>query len=82
MSTHLRNVILSRRRVVQAGIPLQGPGICEQLSVVTPHQPDSGQATATWISPEGSEPGTLDYIMQLTGGVGTVTIISIVPVDI
>lgn len=80
MSTHLRNILLQKRRVVAPAIPPVPPGPVVGLNVVTPHTSNSGIATATFYSPEGAAPGTLDYVIGLTGGPGVVTITSIVPI--
>lgn len=80
MPTHCRNIILKRQPVTAPAVPGIPPGAVIDLKVTTPHTSNSGVATATWFSPLGSAPGSLDYVATLTGGVGTVKIISIIPV--
>lgn len=80
MSTHCRNIILSKRAIMPAPIPPSPPGEVVDLKVTTPQRPDSNIATGTWFSPEGAAIGSLDYVTQLTGGPGMVEIVSIVPV--
>lgn len=78
--THARNIILARKRLGPPVIVPSAPGPVEILDVETPHTPSSGQATATWLSPVGSDAANLSYIAYLTGGSGTITIVSQEPV--
>ncbi len=77
---HARNIILARKRL---GPPVEvpvAPGPIEILTVTTPHEPSSGTAIATFLSPIGSDPAELDYQVYVTGGPGTATVIARIPV--
>lgn len=78
MSTHCRTIPLKRQTIVVAPIPPAPPGEVVSLRVVTAGD-GTVTATATWYSPLGAAPGTMDYVTQLTGGPGTVQIVSVVP---
>lgn len=76
VGTHARNIILAHKGAIPPPPEVKRPGPVEQLFVETPGIPDSGEATATWISPAGSDPNNLTYKMVLTGGPGTIVIVS------
>ena len=80
--THARNIILGRRRHgIPAAVPV-APGAVALLDVTTPHTPSSGLATATWFAPLGSVAADLNYRVFLTGGSGTIEIVSQVLNDV
>lgn len=67
-TTHCRNVILQPRAIRPPGIPPTPPGEVQNLFVFTPRQSNSGRATITFFSPNGSAAGTLNYVITLSGG--------------
>jgi hypothetical protein len=75
VGTHARNIILGRKRKGPPVVAPVPPGPVEILNVQTPHEPSSGTATATWLSPEGSDGAHISYRAFITGGPGTVTIV-------
>jgi hypothetical protein len=81
VGTHARNIILGRKVTPSTPPPAPvRPGPVELLNVTTPNIAGSGTATATWLSPAGIDPALLVYRMILTGGPGTITIVSQTPV--
>lgn len=78
MSTHARNIIFVRQRVVPPAPAPLPPGQVRDLRVETPNTSDSGAATVTFRSPEGWLPGQLDYRIVLTGGPYTINSVTIV----
>jgi hypothetical protein len=79
--THMRNIVVGRKIGTTAPPPPPAkPGPVVNLQVTTPHLPSSGTATATWESPFGFDASDLTYRLLLTGGPGTVTIVSQEPI--